>query len=79
MFQVGYNIGNWLEKNKDPINENVVELLSHSTNHLVKDLFYTPPAEGSSTFIFSFTNCFNTCKPYNIFLLKRWFCLLYTQ
>lgn len=42
---VGYNISNWLEKNKDPINENVVTLLSESKEHLVKELFQAPPAE----------------------------------
>lgn len=42
---VGYNISNWLEKNKDPINENVVTLLSASKEHLVKELFQAPPVE----------------------------------
>lgn len=42
---VGYNISNWLEKNKDPINENVVTLLSGSKEHLVKELFQAPAVE----------------------------------
>ncbi|KAL8612467.1 hypothetical protein ACOMHN_058595 [Nucella lapillus] len=41
---VPYNISGWLEKNKDPINETVVELLSHSKEALVQILFSTPDA-----------------------------------
>ncbi|XP_076459071.1 myosin heavy chain, striated muscle-like isoform X3 [Babylonia areolata] len=41
---VPYNITGWLEKNKDPINETVVELLSHSKESLVQILFSTPDA-----------------------------------
>ncbi|CAC5402214.1 MYH6_7 [Mytilus coruscus] len=36
---VPYSTVAWLEKNKDPINETVVELLSHSKEHLVQTLF----------------------------------------
>ncbi|XP_071106405.1 myosin heavy chain, striated muscle-like isoform X1 [Haliotis cracherodii] len=44
---VPYNITGWLEKNKDPINETVVELLSHSKESLVQTLFpAAAPAEG---------------------------------
>uniref|UniRef100_A0A0L8H7J6 Myosin motor domain-containing protein n=1 Tax=Octopus bimaculoides TaxID=37653 RepID=A0A0L8H7J6_OCTBM len=39
---VSYNIEGWLDKNKDPINENVVDLLQNSKEHVVKVLF-TPP------------------------------------
>ena len=39
---VPYNIDNWLDKNKDPINETVVELLSHSKEALVQLLFAAP-------------------------------------
>ncbi|XP_061197039.1 myosin heavy chain, striated muscle-like isoform X3 [Saccostrea echinata] len=48
---VPYNITGWLEKNKDPINETVVELLSHSKEHLVQTLFAAPsdPAESGGT------------------------------
>lgn len=42
---VPYNITGWLEKNKDPLNETVVELLVHSKEHLVMTLF-APPAAG---------------------------------
>ncbi|KAK3591327.1 hypothetical protein CHS0354_028436 [Potamilus streckersoni] len=43
---VPYNINGWLDKNKDPLNETVVELLSHSKEHLVSTLFSPPDAEG---------------------------------
>ena len=46
--QVPYNISGWLEKNKDPINETVVDLLSHSKEALVQLLFSTPDAAGES-------------------------------
>ncbi|GFN81923.1 myosin heavy chain [Plakobranchus ocellatus] len=45
---VPYNITGWLEKNKDPLNETVVELLGHSKEALVQLLFAAPeePAGG---------------------------------
>ncbi|XP_067673651.1 myosin heavy chain, striated muscle-like [Haliotis asinina] len=43
---VPYNIGGWLEKNKDPINETIVELLKQSKEPLVQSLF--TPAEGDA-------------------------------
>ncbi|XP_046579045.1 LOW QUALITY PROTEIN: myosin heavy chain, striated muscle-like [Haliotis rubra] len=36
---VPYNIGGWLEKNKDPVNETIVELLKQSKEPLVQLLF----------------------------------------
>ena len=44
--QVPYNITGWLEKNKDPLNETVVELLAHSKEALVQALFAPPDAVG---------------------------------
>ncbi|XP_046351162.1 myosin heavy chain, striated muscle-like isoform X8 [Haliotis rufescens] len=41
---VPYNINGWLEKNKDPLNETVVELLSHSKEAMVQTLFAIPEA-----------------------------------
>ncbi|BFZ03204.1 hypothetical protein BsWGS_06243 [Bradybaena similaris] len=43
---VPYNITGWLEKNKDPLNETVVELLSHSKEALVGYLFQAPEGAG---------------------------------
>ncbi|XP_071128910.1 myosin heavy chain, striated muscle-like isoform X1 [Mytilus edulis] len=45
---VPYNLKGWLDKNKDPINETVVQLLQQSKEHLVQTLFAAEtPAEGS--------------------------------
>ncbi|BFZ17428.1 hypothetical protein BsWGS_20467 [Bradybaena similaris] len=41
---VPYNISGWLEKNKDPLNETVVELLAHSKEALVCILFASADA-----------------------------------
>ena len=37
--EVEYSTEGWLEKNKDPLNDNVTRLLGHSTNHHVAGLF----------------------------------------
>merc|ERR1719239_919586 len=42
---VPYNISNWLDKNKDPLNETVVALLSASKEHLVPVFFPAAVAE----------------------------------
>merc|ERR1712042_163535 len=41
---VGYSVANWLEKNKDPINEHTAQLFSKATDGLVSHLFqdYNP-------------------------------------
>ena len=44
-FQVQYNITGWLDKNKDPIQECVVELMQESKEPLVS-LFFKDPEEG---------------------------------
>merc|ERR1712150_350139 len=36
---VGYNIGGWLEKNKDPMNGSVIELLRKSSNILMNTIW----------------------------------------
>ena len=54
--QVPYNITNWLEKNKDPLNETVVEMLSHSKEALVQTLFRTPDAAGLCSTPFDWLN-----------------------
>jgi myosin heavy subunit len=36
---VGYSIANWLDKNKDPINEAVASLLGKSSDPFVADMF----------------------------------------
>ena len=44
---VGYNIGNWLEKNKDPMNNSVIDLLRKSSNVLMNAIWadYKSPEE----------------------------------
>jgi myosin heavy subunit len=49
VLQVPYNIQGWLEKNKDPLNETVVELLTHSKEALVQTLFGSPDEGGFSS------------------------------
>lgn len=45
--EVEYSTEGWLEKNKDPMNENVSQLLAHSTNEHVATLFGDSDTEGS--------------------------------
>ena len=47
-LQVGYNINGWLDKNKDPLNDNVVQLLGASKDSLVSQ-FFTVPKDGKYT------------------------------
>uniref|UniRef100_A0A7M5X456 Myosin heavy chain n=1 Tax=Clytia hemisphaerica TaxID=252671 RepID=A0A7M5X456_9CNID len=45
---VGYSVPGWLEKNKDPINENSAQLFAKATDPLVRHLFqdYNPDVTG---------------------------------
>ena len=47
LVQVPYNISNWLEKNKDPMNECMITLLGQSKEKLVQELF--PQEAGDTT------------------------------
>jgi len=40
---VGYNVTGWLFKNKDPVNEAVVNMMQESTNHVVSLVFQDNP------------------------------------
>merc|ERR550532_2580138 len=42
---VSYNLTNWLEKNKDPLNDTVVELFKNGSNDLLKAIFYDHPGQ----------------------------------
>ena len=42
IFQVAYNIQGWLDKNKDPIQECVIELMQNSKEALVSSFFKEP-------------------------------------
>merc|ERR1712142_758863 len=43
--EVGYNLDNWLEKNKDPLNNSVVELLQKSSIELMRTELFAVPKE----------------------------------
>ena len=45
---VSYNLTGWLEKNKDPLNDTVVELLKNGSNELVVHVFADHPGQGTS-------------------------------
>lgn len=68
---VSYNLTGWLEKNKDPLNDSLVDLLKNSSNELCASLFTVqqePPPEapqeegeeksGESIVLFTFFNNF---------------------
>merc|ERR1739842_41169 len=42
---VSYNVTGWLEKNKDPVNETVVEILKQGNNELMKHLWRDHPGQ----------------------------------
>merc|ERR1719430_93186 len=42
---VSYNLTGWLEKNKDPLNDTVVDLLKKGSNEVVKILFADHPGQ----------------------------------
>ena len=42
---VSYNLTSWLEKNKDPMNDTVVEILKNGSNKLVKHVFGDHPGQ----------------------------------
>ncbi|PVU89108.1 hypothetical protein BB561_005541 [Smittium simulii] len=49
--QVEYDTTGWIEKNKDPLNENLAQVLSKSSEKFIAQLFseYNPEASSSST------------------------------
>lgn len=44
--QVGYTVKNWLEKNRDPLNDSVVELFKKSSDPFISGLWSDYMAEG---------------------------------
>merc|ERR1712066_53642 len=42
---VSYNLTNWLEKNKDPLNDTIVELMKNGSNQLLVECFYDHPGQ----------------------------------
>ena len=45
MEQVGYNITGWLEKNKDPLNDTVVDQFKKGVNKLLVEIFADHPGQ----------------------------------
>lgn len=45
-----YNVESWLDKNKDPLNEAVVELFRKSTDELLATIFTDAAATGESLY-----------------------------
>lgn len=43
--QVPYNITGWLEKNKDPLNDTVVDQFKKGNNKLVQEIFADHPGQ----------------------------------
>lgn len=56
---VGYSIANWLDKNKDPINEAVATLLGKSSDTFVADMFKEYGGDGK--FFIFFRKLFIRC------------------
>ena len=42
---VSYNLTGWLEKNKDPLNDTIVELIKNGGNSLAIECFKDPPGQ----------------------------------
>merc|ERR1711976_986447 len=42
---VSYNLTGWLEKNKDPLNDTIIELFKNGSNELLKECFYDHPGQ----------------------------------
>merc|ERR1712223_1080013 len=43
--KVSYNVTGWLEKNKDPLNDTVVQLMKDGSNKLLVECFYDHPGQ----------------------------------
>jgi len=46
--QVSYNLTGWLEKNKDPLNDTVVDQFKKSTNKLLIEIFADHPGQSGA-------------------------------
>merc|ERR1712020_321990 len=44
---VSYNVTGWLEKNKDPVNDTVVDVLKRASNELLKVLWHDHPGQSA--------------------------------
>ena len=46
--QVPYNLAGWLEKNKDPLNDTVVDQFKKGSNKLAVEIFIDHPGQSGS-------------------------------
>jgi myosin heavy chain 6/7 len=44
---VSYNLTGWLEKNKDPMNDTVIDILKNGSNQLVNHIFADHPGQSN--------------------------------
>ena len=51
---VTYNSSQWIQKNSDPLNENIVELLKASSDPFVKSLWQDGECEGFIDLLFTY-------------------------
>ena len=50
---VSYNVTGWLEKNKDPLNDTVVDILKNGSNSLIQHIFADHPGQRDLTYMTS--------------------------
>ena len=46
---VSYNLTSWLEKNKDPLNDTIIELMKNGSNALLIECFKDHPGQPTET------------------------------
>merc|ERR1719270_2041780 len=47
--KVSYNLTGWLEKNKDPLNDTIVEMMKNGTNALIRTIYADHPGQPAET------------------------------
>merc|ERR1711963_982132 len=47
--KVSYNLTGWLEKNKDPLNDTIVEMMKNGSNNLIKVIYADHPGQPTET------------------------------
>jgi myosin heavy subunit len=48
VIQVSYNLTGWLEKNKDPLNDTVVDQFKKASNKLLVEIFADHPGQSGA-------------------------------
>lgn len=70
--QVGYNITGWLEKNKDPLNDTVVDQFKKGQNKLIQEIFADHPGQSGDAAAAKGTNLFAIWIHPNYFIEIFW-------